>query len=146
MGSASDRLYAVAQKVQLGQLDTEMGYSAIFLVLIPMAVAYTISTSGALAKAQACGDKVDDNNKKYLLHSLVVGLTIPAAFVISKFVQKDVAAWMVLYGGMALAGTAIAMQVLEKCQGNDTEKMYNGYYLVGFSLVILLGLVQFFLM
>lgn len=147
MGAASDKLYDLAQKVQLGQLDTEMGFAPIFAFIIPMAIAYTIAASSALAKLQVktCTDKVDENYKKYLLHSLVIGITIPAVFVISKLVRKDVAAWMVLYGIMALIGGGMSMQVLEKCEGNDTEKMYNSYYLIGFSAMVLLGIIQFFL-
>lgn len=148
MGTASNKLYDAARKLQLGQLNTEMGFGSIFVFLIPMAIAYTIAASTSLAKLneKGCKEKVDKNFEKYLTHSLTVGITIPSVFIIARLVQKDVAAWMILYGLMAVIGAGISMTILDKCQGDDTEKMYNSYYLIGFSLMILLGLIQFFMM
>ena len=139
----SQRLYSIASKINAGKLNTEIGYSAIFLTLVPMAIAYTITASAALAKLQTCKD-FDENKKRYLSYTLTVGLTIPIAFLISKLVRKDVAVWMVLYGAMALAGAAIAMEATEACGGDETEKMYNSFYIMGFSAAVVMGLFAFF--
>lgn len=139
----SQRLYSIASKIDAGKLNTEIGYSAIFLTLIPMAIAYTITASTALAKLETCKD-FDENKKKYLSYTLTIALTIPVAFLISKLVRKDVAAWMVLYGAMALTGSAIAMEATDACGGDETEKAYNSLYIMGFSAAIVMGIFAFF--
>jgi len=137
----SERLYAIASKIDAGKLDTEIGYSAIFAVLIPMCIAYVIAASTALSKLDKC--EFDETKKKYLTHSIVVAITIPAAFLISKLVRKDVAMWMILYGSMALVGSAFSMEAVEACGGDDTQKTYNSFYIMGFGVTVLLGIFGF---
>ena len=69
---------------------------------------------------------------------------IPAVLLMQKIIQKDIAAYMMLYGIAGAVTAGLMTDVLKKCQGDDTEKTYNGFYLTGFGVVFLLGLLAFF--
>jgi hypothetical protein len=139
----SQRLYDIAAKVNSGQLQTEMGLFPTIGIVLPMAVFYFITASTGLNRMKEC-DGVDAQFRKYTETALVVAATIPSVLLLQKIIRKDVAAYMMIYG-IAGAVTAGSMTgVLEKCEGNETEKTYNGFYLTGFGVVFLMGLLAFF--
>lgn len=139
----SQRLYDIAAKVNSGQLQTEMGLLPTFGIVLPMAVFYVVATSTGLNRMEGCKD-VDPSMRKYMETALVVAMTIPSVLMLQKFIRKDVAAYMMLYGAAGAATAGLMTEILQKCEGNETEKTYNGFYLTGFGVVFLMGLLAFF--
>src|SRR6056300_129288 len=141
----SQALYAIASKIESGKLQTETGYFPILGIIVPMTVLYWVTAPTGLARMEGCeAQKNNASTKKYIETSLIVATVIPAVLLMQKIIQKDIAAYMMLYGIAGAVTAGLMTDVLKKCQGNETEKTYNGFYLTGFAVVFLLGLLAFF--
>jgi len=141
--AATNKLYKIASKINAGTLNTEIGYFPILGIILPLAIAYFITASTGLARAEGCDAVKMKDMRKYIDIGLTVALTIPAVTLMQKLIEKDVAFYMMFYGIIGAATAGVLTEVFEKCKGNDTEKTYNGFYLTGFAVVFLLGLFAF---
>mgnify|MGYP000359472275 CR=1 FL=1 len=142
--AATNKLYNIASKINAGTLNTEIGYFPIFGIIVPLAIAYFITASTGLSRMEGC-DAVKDTAeaRKYIDIALTVALTIPGVVMMQKFIRKDVAFYMMFYGLIGAVTAGLMTEVFKKCEGNETEKTYNGFYLTGFGVVFLLGLLAF---
>jgi hypothetical protein len=139
--AATNKLYNIARRINAGTLNTEIGYFPIVGIILPLAIAYFITASTGLARAEGCDAVQMKDMRKYLDIGLTVSLTIPAVVMMQKFIKKDVAFYMMFYGIMGAVTAGLMTEVFEKC--HETEKTYNGFYLTGFAVVFLLGLFAF---
>jgi hypothetical protein len=141
--AATNKLYNIARRINAGTLNTEIGYFPILGIVLPLAIAYFITASSGLARAEGCNAVQMKDVRKYFDIALTVALTIPAVALMQKLIKKDVAFYMMFYGIMGAVTAGMMTEVFEKCKGNETEKTYNGFYLAGFAVVFLLGLFAF---
>jgi O-antigen ligase len=141
--AVTNKLYNIASRINAGTLNTEIGYFPIVGIVIPLAIAYFITASTGLSRVEGCDAVNMKDTRKYFDIALTVALTIPAVVLMQKFIKKDVAFYMMFYGIMGAVTAGLMTEVFEKCKGNETEKTYNGFYLTGFAVVFLLGLLAF---
>jgi len=140
----SQKLYDIAARFQSGNLQTEAGYLPVFGLIVPMAAMYFVTTSTGLSRMEGCDAvKSDTQMRKYFEIALTVGTTIPVVLIMQKFIQKDLAFYMMLYGLAGAVTAGMMTDVFKKCESNETEKKYNGFYLTGFAVVFLMGLLAF---
>lgn len=145
MGTVSDKLYDIARKVNMGQLNTEMGYFPIFFFIMPMMIAYVLCVNSALKKTSTCGDKVENRQIEYLKYSLTVGITVPLTLVINKFFRKDIPIWLFLYGLMGLYGAIQSKKIIDDCDSTDDEKLSASLFMTGFLVAVVMGIIGFFM-
>lgn len=140
----SQKLYDIASRFQSGNLQTEVGYLPVLGLIAPLAAMYFVTTSTGLSRMEGCDAvKTDANTRKSLEIALTVMTTIPVVLIIQKVIKKDLAFYMMLYGLAGAVTAGMMTDVLKKCKGNETEQTYNGFYLTGFGVVFLMGLLAF---
>jgi hypothetical protein len=141
MSGVTDRLYSIAQKINSKQLDTELGFSPIFLMIVPFAVMYTIANLSGRSIIDKCAEgKLDgkEDIKRYLEYTLIIALTMPVTLLFSKLVTKDVPGYVALLSAMTLVGTSLIANAVDKCgTADDTQKTYNGIYMAISVLALL---------
>ena len=139
---------AMAQKIQDGRLDLEMGYVSI-LVIILLAGFYTTISSTTLVKFAKCDAAQKSgmyrNLEKLLTHTMTIGITIPVAFMLGKMFNKDLALWGMFYGAMGLIGSSVALDIARKCDAKESESSPDkvmagiGVAVYGLLLLVILG-------
>jgi hypothetical protein len=113
-------------RIQSGRLDLEMGYSGILLVIL-LATGYVIISGATMTKFKECEEAKKSGHYKslesLLSHTMTIAITIPVAFLLGKYFNKDVSLWTLFYGVMGLIGSAVALDIARKCkkEGEDAE-------------------------
>ena len=143
MSAVTDKLYAIAQKINSKQLDTELGYAPIFLMIVPFAVMHLIANLSGRGIIEKCADgklKGKEDIMRYLEYTLIIALTIPSTLLYSKLVPKDVPGYIVSISLMTLIGTALIANAINKCDtADDTQKLYNNIYMAISVIALLFG-------
>ena len=123
---APDRIGPLVAKIQTGRLDLEMGYPAILWVIL-LATGYVIISGSTMTKFKECEEAKKSGHYKslesLLSHTMTIAITIPVAFLLGQYFNKDATLWTLFYGVMGLIGSAVALDIARKCkkEGEDAE-------------------------
>jgi len=113
-------------KIQSGRVDIEMGYPGILLVIL-LATGYVIISGATMTKFKKCEEAKKSGHYKslesLLSHTMTIAITIPVAFLLGQYFNKDKTLWSMFYGIMGLIGSAVALDIARKCKkdGEDAE-------------------------
>jgi len=147
----SQKTLALANKIQKGKIEFEVGYPQI-LVLIILGLFYTAITALGIDKFNKCEAIQDSqkfkNLKMFMSHTMAIAIAIPVAFLISKIVQREGSAFTIVYAILGLTSSAMAMNIMnqEECkdQVKKSDKDFAIASIVGWVLLLLVGSFLFF--
>ncbi|MAG09900.1 MAG: hypothetical protein CL494_05760 [Actinobacteria bacterium] len=123
---APSRIGPLVTKIQTGRLDLEMGYPSILWVIL-LATGYVIISGSTMTKFKECEEAKKSGHYKslesLLSHTMAIAITIPVAFLLGQYFNKDATLWTLFYGVMGLIGSAVALDIARKCkkEGEDAE-------------------------
>ena len=123
---APSRIGPLVTKIQTGRLDLEMGYPSILWVIL-LATGYVIISGSTMTKFRQCEEAKKIGHYKslesLLSHTMTIAITIPVAFLLGQYFNKDATLWTLFYGVMGLIGSAVALDIARKCkkEGEDAE-------------------------
>lgn len=141
MSGVTNRLYAIAQKINSKQLNTEIGYAPIITMVLPFSILYTVANLSGRNIIDKCADgklSGKEDITRYLEATMIIALTIPVTLIFSKLVSKDVPGYIAMLSIMTLIGTALITNAISKCEtADDTQKFYNNLYMA-ISVIALL--------
>ena len=116
---APDRIGPLVAKIQTGRLDLEMGYPAILWVIL-LATGYVIISGSTMTKFKECEEAKKSGHYKslesLLSHTMTIAITIPVAFLLGQYFNKDATLWTLFYGVMGLIGSVVALDIARKCK------------------------------
>ena len=129
-------------KIQTGRLDLEMGYKAILWVIL-LATGYVIISGSTMTKFKECEEAKKSGHYKslesLLSHTMAIAITIPVAFLLGQYFNKDATLWTLFYGVMGLIGSAVALDIARKCNkdGEDEQSIAaSGVVVYGAAMII----------
>jgi hypothetical protein len=86
------------------------------------------------------GKPVQENLNKYLAATLTIALTIPFTLLVTKFVQNEAKAFLMIYALMGIVGSAAALNWTVNCKDVDeSARVYSGVTLASFVCTLLVA-------
>lgn len=132
-----------AKKIQSGKLDLEVSYMTVLTLMVFGFVYMTVASVGinTYSKCDAMkGKPVQENLNKYLAATLTIALTIPFTLLVTKFVQNEAKAFLMIYALMGIVGSAAALNWTVNCKDVDeSAKVYSGVTLASFVCTLLVA-------
>ena len=129
-------------KIQTGRVDIELDYKAILLVTA-LAIGYVIISASTMTKFKECEEAKKSGHYKslesLLSHTMTIAITIPVAFLLGQYFNKDATLWTLFYGVMGLIGSAVALDIARKCNkdGEDEQSIAaSGVVVYGAAMII----------
>ena len=123
--AADPKMAAAVKKFKEGKIEMELGYPQILLTII-LGVIYIAVTSLGIQTYNKCegiqGSQKFTNLKHFMSHTMAVAITIPVVFLLTKFVKNEGGVFTILYSIMGIAGSAMAIQIMNQPECKDGVK------------------------
>ncbi len=123
--AADPKMAAAVKKFKEGKIEMELGYPQILLTII-IGVIYIAVTSLGIQTYNKCegiqGSQKFTNLKHFMSHTMAVAITIPVVFLLTKFVKNEGGVFTILYSIMGIAGSAMAIQIMNQPECKDGVK------------------------
>ena len=144
--AADPKMAAAVKKFKEGKVEMELGYPQILLTIV-LGVIYIAVTSLGIQTYNKCegiqGSQKFTNLKHFMSHTMAVAITIPVVFLLTKFVKNEGGVFTILYSIMGIAGSAMAIQIMNQPECKDgvkkDEKNFAIVALVFWILLFLAG-------
>ena len=123
--AADPKMAAAVKKFKEGKIEMELGYPQILLTIV-LGVIYIAVTSLGIQTYNKCegiqGSQKFTNLKHFMSHTMAVAITIPVVFLLTKFVKNEGGVFTILYSIMGIAGSAMAIQIMNQPECKDGVK------------------------
>lgn len=130
----SGRIARLANRISRGKVDIEMPFFPSVMSIMLLAIGYMIVSAVGISVFDKCTNEDVKNSqmylniRRYLTHTMTIGLTIPATLMATSFVRNDTAFFLIIYGLMGFIGGAMALDLSTKCPSENKQvtQMWTG--------------------